>query len=159
MGPASQRPGMRMSVFEGLPSEVRALLLPDGSVLVPPAMAPWLEIQLREQLRKARGNPTALAVAVLKAFTVSAELYESAGQSSFSGTTLGASGRIVVGEMGDPFLTSGQAAELTERTERGIRKACESGLLPAQKFGNVWHIRPKDLDNYIYRRDAVHGEE
>ncbi|WP_431279883.1 helix-turn-helix domain-containing protein [Leifsonia poae] len=139
-------------MFEGLPVEVRALLKPDGSVIVPPAVVPWLELQLREQLKKARGNPSSPAVALLKAFTVAAERFESAGQSSFSGTTERPAGRIDVSGVEGSFLTSAQAAELTERSERGIRKACERQKLPAQKVGNLWHIAPKDLDNYIYRR-------
>jgi hypothetical protein len=140
-------------MFEGLPLEVRALLRPDGSVVVPPAVVPWLELQLREQLGKARGNPGGSAVALLKAFTVAAERFEG----SVSGTRLGLGGRIVVGKL-EPFLTSAQAAELTERSERGIRKACVRGTLRARKVGNLWHIVPSDLESYIYRRDSSDGE-
>jgi hypothetical protein len=137
-------------MFEGLPVEVRSLLRDDGSVVVPPAVVPWLELQLREQLRKARGNLGSPAVALLKAFTVAAERFE--------GSAVGTSGRPVgsidVGEVIAPFLTSAQAARLTERSDRGIRKACERGSLPAQKVGNLWHIVPRDLENYIFRKEA-----
>lgn len=137
-------------MFEGLPSEVRALLQADGSVVVPPQVVPWLEGQLREQLRRARGNPGSSAVALLKAFTVAAERLEG----SVSGTTSGPAGRIEVAEIVAPFLTCEGAARLTERTDRGIRKACERGILRAEKFGSAWHIAPKDLENYIFRREA-----
>jgi excisionase family DNA binding protein len=93
------------------------------------------------------------------AFTVGADRFESAGQGSFSGTTGAGSGRIELEGSAAPFLTSAQAAELTERSERGIRKACERGKLPAQKFGNVWHINPRDLDNYVHRREPVAAVE
>jgi len=138
------------SVFEGLPVEVRRLLRSDGSVVVPPSVVPWLELQLREQLRKARGNPSSPAVALLKALTTSAERFES----SANGTRVFESGTIGLGEVSKPFLTSSRAAELTERTDRGIRRACEEGRLPAEKFGNAWHIAPKDLDNYVHRRGS-----
>jgi hypothetical protein len=137
-------------MFEGLPVEVRSLLRDDGSVVVPPAVVPWLELQLREQLRKARGNPGSPAVALLKAFVVAAERLEG----SVSGTTARPAGSIEVGEVIAPFLTSAQAARLTERSDRGIRKACERGSLPAQKVGNLWHIVPRDLENYIFRKEA-----
>jgi excisionase family DNA binding protein len=134
-------------VFEGLPVEVRALLRADGSVLVPPAVVPWLEGQLRAQLLKAHGNPGSAAVVLLKAFTVAAERFE-AGVSAANGTSVGGAVRLDL----EGFLTAAQAASLTERSERGIRKACERGKLPAQKVGNLWHIIPKDLDNYVHRR-------
>ena len=141
-------------MFEGMPVEVRALLRADGSVVVPPQVVPWLELQLRAQLLKARGNPGSAAVTLLKAFTVAAERFES----SANGTRMFESGSIGLGEVSKPFLTAAQAAELTERTERGIRKACERGKLRAVKFGNAWHISPKDLESYIYRRDSSDGE-
>ena len=78
-------------MFVGLPVEVRSLLRPDGSVVVPAAVVPWLEVQLREQLRKARGNPSSSAVALLKALTSAAEDFEAG---SFSGTTSRPAGRI-----------------------------------------------------------------
>lgn len=138
-------------MFEGLPPEARALLRSDGSVVVPPAVLAWFEGQLRAQLSKGRGNPSAPAVAFLKALTFGAERFESAGQGSFSGTTTSTSGRLEVGKkLHEPFLTTARAAELTERSERGIRKACERGTLLAQKEGNLWHIAPTDLDNYIH---------
>ena len=130
--------------------EVRALLRADGSVVVPAAVVPWLEGQLREQLRKARGNPGSPAVALLKAFTVAAERFEG----SVSGTTTGPVGSIDVRGVVAPFLTSAQAARLTERSDRAIRKACERGRLPAQKLGNLWHITPRDLENYIFRKET-----
>ena len=139
----------RFLMFEGLPVEVRSLLRANGSVVVPAAVVPWLEVQLREQLRKARGNPSSSAVTLLKAFTVAAEEFEAG---SFSGTTSRPAGRIEL--EGESFLTSAQAAELTERSERGIRKACERGRLPALKVGNLWHISPKNLESYIYRREV-----
>lgn len=135
--------------------EVRALLRADGSVVVPPQVVPWLELQLRAQLLKARGNPGSAAVALLKAFTVAAERFES----SAKGTSVFDVGRIGLGEVSKPFLTAAQAATLTERTERGIRKACERGSLPAWKVGNLWHIIPKDLDNYVHRKKEIHDGE
>ena len=135
-------------MFDGLPVEVRSLLRPDGSVVVPAAVVPWLEVQLREQLRKARGNPSSSAVTLLKALTSAAEDFEAG---SFSGTTSRPAGRI---ELEKSFITSAQAAELTERSERGIRKACERGRLPALKVGNLWHISPKNLESYIYRKEV-----
>ena len=141
--------GWRFLMFDGLPVEVRSLLRPDGSVVVPAAVVPWLEVQLREQLRKARGNPSSSAVTLLKALTSAAEDFEAG---SFSGTTSRPAGRIEL--EGESFLTSARAAELTERSERGIRKACERGRLKALKVGNLWHISPKDLEKYIYRREV-----
>ena len=139
-------------VFEGLPPEVRALLRADGSVVVPPAVVPWLEGQLREQLRKARGNPGSAAVTLLKSLTVAAERVEGAA----NGTTVRAAETIEVAG----FLTVAQAAMLTERSERGIRKACERGRLPADHFGSAWRIAPKDLDNYVHRkRETQHGKD
>jgi hypothetical protein len=38
-----------------LPDDVLGLVRPDGSVVVQAAVVPWLEVQLREHLRKARG--------------------------------------------------------------------------------------------------------
>lgn len=136
-------------MFEGLPVEVLSLVGADGSVTVPPGMVPWLEQTLRAQLLRGRGNPRAGVVTFLKALVVGADRAD-----AFSVKGSMPSGESIIELEG--FLTSRSAAVLTGRTDRAIRCACASGRLPAVKVGNLWHIRPSDLDGYIHRRSS-HG--
>ncbi len=46
----------------------------------------------------------------------------------------------------DSFLSTGQAAQRLQITERAVRKLIDSGTLPAKKVGANWFIHPDDLN-------------
>jgi excisionase family DNA binding protein len=117
----------------------------DGSVIVPPRIAHWLETKAgitadwRDRLRDT--DPEAHAVMV--------EFHAAAlrhGRRSDCGTN------SVVGQrQGPPLKTwigTAEAARALNVTDRCVRKWCRSGRLPATVSGGRWLINRNDLTAY-----------
>lgn len=64
-----------------------------------------------------------------------------------SGTTVGESSKVVVG---DELLSAKSAAARLGCSERAIRKACSEHRLVGVKAGRDWRILATDLDHYRF---------
>jgi excisionase family DNA binding protein len=113
----------------------------DGSVIVPPRIAAWLERRARvtADLRIRLRGVDPDAYAVLAALHLAA-LYDS---SSDCGTKVGA-GQPTTTES-ETWLTTSEAAKQADVTDRCVRKWIAEGRLPATRQGGRWLIHRKAL--------------
>lgn len=133
-----------------VPLEAANLIRPDGSVVVPAAIADAVVRLLVLGLTQAHhtnagGRVSAQMVDVLHALNVAA-IKDS--EMSARGRDYSTSGIIEVS--GEKLLTSREVSALLALTERQVRRLCEQGKLPAQKLGQHWLISETDLDTYRF---------
>jgi excisionase family DNA binding protein len=125
----------------------------DGpGVMVPGRIAAWLEraAHLRELRTSVRGvDPELDAVLVALALTA-AQWRTRRGVSTDHGTEL----RKLGTESSGCPLTTGEAADLLDMSERGVRKAIEAGRLQATRHGDVWRIGKEDLEMFRATRNG-----
>jgi excisionase family DNA binding protein len=113
----------------------------DGSAIVPPRIAAWLErragvtADLRIRLRGVDRE----AYAALAALHLSA-MYDS---SSDCGTKVGAAQETTA--QSETWLTTSEAAQQADVTDRCVRKWIAEGRLPATRRGGRWLIHRKAL--------------
>lgn len=137
-------------VSRDVPPECMNLIRPDGSVVVPAAVADavlrLLVLGLTDVHHKnAGGRPSSETVNVLHALNVAA-IKES--EMSARGRDYNSFGIIRESDKG--FLTPREIAVLLHCSERQVRRLCEQGKLPAQKLGQHWLIAESDLDTYRF---------
>ncbi|ANN97516.1 DNA binding domain, excisionase family [Mycobacteroides abscessus subsp. massiliense] len=111
-------------------------LLPDRSVVVPPAMARWIEIKAR--IDGAMRSRVKLADPRHHAFLLA--LHQSA---------MSASGTKSTDPQNDNeelWMTTTEAAVELGKTDRCVRRWCERDRLKARKHGRVWLVRRVDVE-------------
>jgi excisionase family DNA binding protein len=133
-----------------VPPEAANLIRPDGSIVIPAAVADsvlrLLVLGLTQaQHANAGGRPTIETVNVLHALNMAA-IKDS--EMSARGRDYSSSGTIEVS--GEKLLTSRESALSLHCTERQVRRLCEQGKLPALKIGQHWLISETDLDTYRF---------
>jgi hypothetical protein len=131
---------------------VHGLLLPDGSVRVPPKWANYFVAlatrDLRARVASGRSGTASPVFMALITSLQTAASQEEERSSSVAGTTVSDPASVVLGDL--PWLTSGQAAILLECSSRAGTKALEEGRLLGRKAGPHWMIHPSDLDRYRF---------
>jgi excisionase family DNA binding protein len=124
----------------------------DGPVVVVPGrVAAWLEryADLRRLRTDSRGVDPEVD-SVLIALATAAALWRQQRTGADHGTELGKQA-----EPRSEFVTTAQAATLLRITERGVRKACAEGRLPATRHGDIWSISREDVEHYRAARRAA----
>jgi excisionase family DNA binding protein len=132
---------------------LNALVRPDGSVVIPSRLTPWvrslLEAALSDVRRAGRGG--ALGVDVLE--TLDALRVAEMSDIGRLTSTFGTLEVVGNGDVSGEILTPMQAAQILECTERTVRRALAEGRLPGWKSGaRQWLIRSKDLDDFRFGR-------
>lgn len=126
----------------------------DGpAVVVPARVAAWLEREgrLQELRTSIRGLDTELD-SVLTALGVAAAAWRSRrGVGSVHGTDLA---QHADEPSGWP-LTTADAAQALQMSERGVRKAITDQRLTARWAGDVWLITREDLEQFRARREPA----
>jgi excisionase family DNA binding protein len=115
-------------------------LTADGSVIVPPRIAHWLEkhADVTDDRRIAIRGSDPLAYEVLAALHIAALIHGSA-----NGTK-----PVVLQsctQESDMWMTTAEAAAETGVTDRAIRKQIAADRLPATRHGGRWLINRNDL--------------
>jgi excisionase family DNA binding protein len=124
-------------------------LLPDGSVIVPPRIAAWLEDKagmLPERRIMLRGTDPE-AYEVLAALHLSALSRGGTGEAiirSANGTRMVKSPNDI--QQSEEWLTTAEAAEMTGVTDRCIRKWIATQRLPARRHGGRWLVNRQHLN-------------
>jgi excisionase family DNA binding protein len=115
-------------------------ITPNGSVVVPPRIADWIERQigLVSERRTAMAGTDPLAYTVLSALRVVALSHRSG-----NGTKV--AGGQSASEESEQWLTTSEAANAAGVTDRAIRKWIAQDRLPAKRHGGRWLINQKDL--------------
>jgi excisionase family DNA binding protein len=49
-------------------------------------------------------------------------------------------------------LTTGEVAELLNRSEESVRRLCHAGTIRATKDGRQWLVDPEDLADYFNKK-------
>ena len=116
-------------------SRISRSLTADGSVVVPPRVAAWLEKKagMTSDRRIAIRSTDPDAYAVLAALHIAALSHR-----SDNGTKHVAAQSPQ--QQSDLWFTTTEVASLLRVTERAIRKWCAVGRLPATKIGGRWVI-------------------
>lgn len=139
----------------GVEADVRrlnALIRPDGSVVIPSRLTPWvrslLEAALGDVRRAGRGGN--LGADVLETL----DALQLAGMSDKGRLTSTFETIEVVGngDVSGEILTSAQAAQILECTERTVRRHVQEGRLPGRKLGHDWLIDSKGFDEFRFGR-------
>lgn len=156
---AAQRPGsaqgQRRSGAEAVTADttswdarIRQYVMADGSVRVPPRIAQILDerVAMLSEQRKLLRASDAEAYAVLCALHLSSLGHE---QNVFSTPQMSGSGHDLdsgtTQRTESEQLTTPQAAARLGRTDRTVRRWCETKRLPARWHGGRWHINEHDL--------------
>lgn len=139
-----------------MPAEFARLVRPDGSVVVPAAVADGMLRLLvlgvtTASRMNAGGSPSVDVLEVLHALNVAAV---KAGDAHVSGIGPVFEESVTVGVQGESWLTCSEVAALLQCTERSVRRACEQGRLPALKKGRQWLIHEDHLDTYRFGKAA-----
>lgn len=122
------------------PLEVRIAqrITSDGSVIIPPRMARWLEkqagITADRRIRLRDNDP--------EAYVVLAALHLAA-LSSGNGTNHAAAQGVSASS--NVWMSTGEAATALGVTDRCVRKRCKAGQLPAVRSGSRWLINRATL--------------
>lgn len=137
-------------VRRDVPPEAVNLIRPDGSVVVPAAVADAVVRLLvlgltQTQHANAGGRVSSQMMGVLHALNVAAIKED---EMSARGRDYSTSGTIEVS--GEKLLTAREVSALLAVTERQVRRLCEQGKLPARKLGQHWLISETDLDTYRF---------
>ncbi|WP_078307345.1 MULTISPECIES: helix-turn-helix domain-containing protein [Mycobacteriaceae] len=112
-------------------------LLPDGSVIVPPALARWIEIKAR--IDGAMRSRVKLAHPERHPFLQA--LHQSAMSASGTKSTDGRN------DNEELWMTTAQAAVELGKTDRCVRRWCQQGTrLKARKHGRAWLVRRVDVE-------------
>lgn len=139
-----------------IPPEFARLVRPDGSVVVPAAVADGMLRLLvlgvtTASRMNAGGSPSVAVLEVLHALNMAAVKADEVPM-SVSGPKSDETGIIEV--QGVTWQTCSEVAALLQCTERSVRRACEQGRLPAKKTGRQWLIREDHLDTYRFGKAA-----
>lgn len=139
-----------------IPPEFARLVRPDGSVVVPAAVADGMLRLLvlgvtTASRMNAGGSPSVAVLQVLHALNMAAVKAVDA-PLSVNGPVFEEMGSI--GVKGVTWQTCSEVAALLQCTERSVRRACEQGRLPALKKGRQWLIREDHLDTYRFGKAA-----
>ena len=123
------------------PARIGRHLTEDGSIIVPPRIAYWLEKQARvtsdRRIRLRDTDP--LAYEVLAALHTAALQHGSGiGTKRVAGPMSSAESHV--------GLTTAEAATEMGVTDRAIRKQIATGRLPARRHGGRWLIYRNDVD-------------
>jgi excisionase family DNA binding protein len=112
----------------------------DGSVIVPPRFAAWLEDKagLTAERRLMLRDTDQVAYEVLAALRLAALAHRSG-----NGTKMAAPQPVQ--PQSESWLTTSQAAQLAGVTDRCIRKWIAQHRLPATRHGERWLINPAHL--------------
>lgn len=115
-------------------------LTPDGSVIVPPRIAAWIEKHagVTSEWCIALRDTDAPAYAVLAALHLSALQHRSGIGTKLVGVQ---SGR----QESKTWLTTVEAADALGVTDRAVRKRIATGRIPAARIGGRWLIRRNHL--------------
>jgi excisionase family DNA binding protein len=144
-----------MTVTESGPQadarRLNALVRPDGSVVIPPRLTPWVRSLLEGALMDVRragrgGDLSADVLETIDALTLS--------EMSDKGRLTGYFSTLeveVMGDVSERFMTSSQAASILECTERTVRRALQEGRLSGWKSGpRQWLITHQELENFRF---------
>ncbi|MBQ1060050.1 helix-turn-helix domain-containing protein [Micromonospora sp. C41] len=141
-----------MSAPRFRPPETYVHGLEGPSVVVPARVAAWLEryAGLRD-LRTAHRGADAEVDAVLVALALAAQMWrQRTGVSSDQGTDQ--RNQPDQGPCCD--LSTTEAADRLNMTDRGVRAAIARGSLTAHRDGDRWRVAPEDLEHYRAGRAA-----
>lgn len=144
-----------MTTETGVQADLRrsgTLVRPDGSVVIPARLTPWvrslIDAAVRDLRRAGRGgNFGADVLEMLDALTLS--------EVSPKGPLIRGESRIEVDGSGDAsgeILTSARAAELLQCTPRSVTRACRAGRLRGRLVGYTWLIYERDLAEYRHNK-------
>ncbi len=122
-------------------------------VVVPAAVCAFLVLHgdLARLRIRARGDDPATD-AVLVALTVAGNRWRTSAAPSVRGSAL-----AVEAEPASPsaYMSTGQAADALNLTQRGVRLACTEGRIPATRIDGRWQLDPAAVATYRRNRAAA----
>ncbi|MGB3772868.1 MAG: helix-turn-helix domain-containing protein [Rhodococcus sp. (in: high G+C Gram-positive bacteria)] len=130
-----------------LEAQIAQCLTSDGSVIVPPRIARWLD----SQSGMTADRRIRLRTTDREAYVVLTALYLAA-IGSANGTKDAASQRYRQGY--NQWVSTKEAAAMLNVTDRCIRKWCATGRIRAEQIGARWLVDPNSIDIADSRRIA-----
>lgn len=129
-----------MTGAESWEQKIAQHLTPDGSVIVPPRIAKWLQTRadIAPEWRAGLRDSDSEAYEVMMAISFAAT-QELSASGTKSDKVNGDHPRL------SAWMTTAEVADELHITDRTARNWCESGKLPATKTGGRWLIRRTDL--------------
>lgn len=128
-----------------------ALVQPDGSVVIPPALADEVLRRLARSIvseaREAGVTATPAARALLAALDQAAQRYAAATPTSVGGSDPAPPATVEV--------TADEAGRVMGCTARWARDLAASGRVQARRVGRTWLIDSADLDRFRHGRTAA----
>lgn len=130
------------------------LLRPDGAVIVPPRLAPWVRALLVDDLRSRRreGGAAYDVLALIDALDHASATVAVNGNDVIQINRIGL-GDVPCDQVDDPASTR-EAAEELQCSERTVRWMLAHGRLVGRKSGRAWLVSRASIHEYMHGKAA-----